>query len=225
MGVTLGHVESDALGLVTMVGLVTIAASTYMITYSHQLYRVFEPMLGVFERKDPGRETGDGAHGKIQPCDVIVFGLGRLGAAIGVRLKNQGVRALGVDFNPMAVRRWRALGLVAQYGDASDPEFLASLPLDKAKWIVATIPIHHTGLSYEDVRKTLLQIAHASAFRGKIAVTSHGQRDDEVLQGLGADLVLEPFQDAADRAVELLTGAEPIKRTEIPDIAAEEKIA
>ena len=34
MGVSLGHVREDALGLVTMVGLVTIAASTYMITCS-----------------------------------------------------------------------------------------------------------------------------------------------------------------------------------------------
>jgi Kef-type K+ transport system membrane component KefB len=47
MGVSIGHVTEDALGLVTMVGLVTIAASTYMITYSHQLYALFEPLLGV----------------------------------------------------------------------------------------------------------------------------------------------------------------------------------
>jgi hypothetical protein len=41
MGVSIGHVTEDALGLVT------IAASTYMITYSHQLYALFEPLLGV----------------------------------------------------------------------------------------------------------------------------------------------------------------------------------
>ena len=55
MGVSLGHVQEDALGLVTMVGLVTIAASTYMITYSHQLYAVFEPLLGSFRAS--GRPT------------------------------------------------------------------------------------------------------------------------------------------------------------------------
>lgn len=63
MGVSLGHVQEDALGLVTMVGLVTIAASTYMITYSHQLYAVFEPLLGVFERRGAPREPSEaGAH-------------------------------------------------------------------------------------------------------------------------------------------------------------------
>jgi Kef-type K+ transport system membrane component KefB len=63
MGVSLGHIADDALGLVTMVGLVTIAASTYMITFSHHLYALFEPLLGVFERKATPREpTEAGAH-------------------------------------------------------------------------------------------------------------------------------------------------------------------
>ena len=61
MGVSLGHVQEDALGLVTMVGLVTIAASTYMITYSHKLYAVFEPLLGLFERRGTPREPSEAA--------------------------------------------------------------------------------------------------------------------------------------------------------------------
>ncbi len=40
-----GHVDEGAVGLVTLVGLVTIAASVYMITYSHQLYRWLKPFL------------------------------------------------------------------------------------------------------------------------------------------------------------------------------------
>jgi hypothetical protein len=37
----------------------------------------------------------------------------------------------------------------------------------------------------------------------------------------GADMVLEPFQDAADRAVELLGGAAAELRTDIPEIDTE----
>jgi Kef-type K+ transport system membrane component KefB len=63
MGVLIGHVTEDALGLVTMVGLVTIATSTYMITYSHQIYAVFRPLLGIFEGKGTPREPSDaGTH-------------------------------------------------------------------------------------------------------------------------------------------------------------------
>src|SRR6056297_2512145 len=43
MGVTLGHVFDAAVGLVTLVGLVTITLSTYMILYSQTIYGWIEP--------------------------------------------------------------------------------------------------------------------------------------------------------------------------------------
>ncbi|QKV19383.1 cation:proton antiporter [Oricola thermophila] len=203
MGISLGHLQDDALGLVTMVGLVTIAASTYMITYSHHLYALFEPFLGVFERRGAPRESDDGAVPAGSRHDVIVFGLGRFGTALGLRLKEKGLRVLGVDFNPAAVRRWRALGMAAEYGDATDPEFVAGLPLENADWLVSSVPVHATGLSHEDARLTLMQLARLSGFRGRIALTSNGTAETGELLASGADHVFEPFQDAADRAAEL----------------------
>ena len=223
MGVSLGHVQEDALGLVTMVGLVTIAVSTYLITYSHRLYAVFEPLLGVFERTGTPREPSEAGVHRQDGYTVIIFGLGRFGTAIGMRLRNRGIRVLGVDFNPLAIRRWRELGLETEFGDATDPEFVAELPLSRAEWIVSTVPIHPTGLSHEDTRTTLIQLTRTSGFRGRVAVASHHAPDTEELFASGADLVLEPFQDAADRAVDLLCGAPEEERTEIPPIETEEK--
>jgi len=223
MGVSLGQVTSDALGLVTLVGLITIAASTYMITYSHRIYPLLEPLLGVFERKGTPREPSEAAHHGAYRCDIVIFGLGRFGTAIGVRLRSKGVRVLGVDFNPVAVRRWRTLGLDTEYGDATDPEFVAGLPLGTAKWVVSTIPFHPTGLSHEDARFTLIQITRGAGFTGKVAVTSHSMTETKDLVASGADTVLEPFQDAADRAVDILTGGKHLERTTIPDIDSEEK--
>ena len=225
MGVSLGHVREDALGLVTMVGLVTIAASTYMITYSHQLYAVFEPLLGMLERRGTPREPSEAAAHREDGYKVIVFGLGRFGTAIGMRLQKRGIKVLGADFNPLAVRRWRELGLETEFGDATDPEFVAELPLSQTEWVVSTVPIHPTGLSHEDTRTTLIQLARTSGFRGRVAVASHHPKDTEELFAAGADMVLEPFQDAADRAVDLLCGAPEEERTEIPSIETEEKEA
>jgi Kef-type K+ transport system membrane component KefB len=225
MGVTLGHVTEDALGLVTMVGLVTIAASTYMIAYSHRLYALFEPLLGVFERRGTPRELHEaGAHAASR-YQVILFGLGRFGTAIGLRLHRRGIKVLGVDFNPQAVRRWRALGMEADFGDASDPEFVAELPFRGAGWMVSTVPLHPTGLSHEDTRRTLIQVARSAGFTGRIAAASHSAGETDLLSGAGVDLVLEPFQDAADRAAELLCGAAEEQRTEIPEIDAEGRAA
>jgi voltage-gated potassium channel Kch len=221
MGVSIGHVTEDALGLVTMVGLVTIAASTYMITYSHQLYALFEPLLGIFERKNTPREPSDAGAHAAESYRIIIFGLGRFGTAIGLRLHKRGIRVLGVDFNPQAVRRWRDLGLDADFGDASDPEFVAELPFRGAEWMVSTVPIHPTGLSHEDTRRTLIQLSRSAGFTGQIAAASHSSGDSEALFGAGVDLVLEPFQDAADRAVDHLSGAVTEERTDFPEIAAE----
>ena len=223
MGVTIGHVQEDALGLVTMVGLVTIAASTYMITYSHQIYARLDRYLGIFERKGTPREPSEAGMHRNDNHQVIIFGLGRFGTAIGLRLQKRGIKVLGVDFNPSAIRRWRNLGLETEFGDASDPEFVAELPLPHAKWIVSTVPIHPTGLSHEDTRSTLIQLTRMSGFPGRIAVASHNARDTEELFASGADVVLEPFHDAADRAVELLCGAESEERLAIPAIESEER--
>lgn len=221
MGVSLGHVTNDALGLVTMVGLVTIAASTYMITYSHHLLSFCEPYLGIFERRDTPREPSETELHQQNACQIVMFGLGRFGTAIGLRLKKRGIRVLGVDFNPLAVRRWRDLGLEAEFGDATDPEIIAELPFQETEWLVSTIPIHPTGLSHEDTRRTLIQLARAAGFSGRIAAASHSPGDTGVLIAAGADMVLEPFQDAADRAVELLCGAPAEERTKIPEIETE----
>ncbi len=221
MGVALGHLQADALGLVTLVGLVTIATSTYMITFSHQLYAFCEPWLGLFERRNPFRESGDDGAARARGHDIVIFGIGRFGTAMGLRLKRHGLRPLGIDFNPEAVRRWRRLGLDAEYGDAADAEFVSTLPLERAAWVVSSVPALGAGLTHEDPRVALIDAVRTAGFRGRIAVTSHREAEAERLLAAGADMVLEPFQDAADRAVELLAGAEAAERIAFSPIADE----
>ena len=56
MGISLGHIGVEALGLTTLVGLVTITVSTYMILNSRPLYARLAPWLGMFEHKRPFRK-------------------------------------------------------------------------------------------------------------------------------------------------------------------------
>ncbi len=209
LGVSLGHVASPVLGLVTLVGLVTIALSTYMITFSHQIYGWIEPWLEFVTLGSPSREEGfDSPLGS--DVDAIVFGLGRFGGAIAQRLTARGAHVIGVDFDPVALQCWRERGLAVAYGDASDPEFVATLPLARARWVVSTVPDHATGVTHEDHRVALIQALRGHGYAGRIAVTAHREEDGERLRARGADLVLLPFHDAADQAVDLVvTGARP----------------
>ncbi|MCC5872443.1 MAG: cation:proton antiporter [Gammaproteobacteria bacterium] len=225
MGVTIGHVGNDVLSLVTLVGLVTIAASTYMITWSHELFAFFERWLGVFERSQTPREQS----GPVlkERIDVLVFGTGRFGSALGFRLHRAGLKVLGVDFNPAAVERWRQWGLDCEYGDATDPEFLASLPLTRISWAVSTVPSLAPGVTHDDHRLTLIQSLRAAGYDGRIAVTSHMPADSDQLREAGANLVIQPFQDAADRVVELLTsGEKPERLDEVAvDVGGQREVA
>lgn len=208
MGVTLGHVTTASLGLVTLVGMVTIALSVYMITHSHRLYRWLEPALGVFERRVPHREvTADREQIAAQPWDVIVIGLGRYGSAITEGLLQHNLRTLMIDFNPEEVRRWRAKGHEAMYGDVSDSEFISTLPLDGVKSVIAALPPHAPGLSHEDPRRILIKGLRDRQFKGRIAVAAHRSDEADSLQAAGANLILLPFRDAANEAVDRLLRA------------------
>ncbi len=204
MGVSLGHVDEASLGLVTLVGLITIALSTYMITYSQVLYGWVEPALGVFERRTVAAAE-DGQMDRANGPDAVLFGLGRYGLAIARALQARGARVVAVDFDPLAARQARAQGIECFYGDATDPEFLGHLSLGSAAWAVSALPEHATGLTHDDPRLGLISGLRAAGFKGRIAVAAH---NDDAAQGLaraGADLVLLPFRDAAMEAARLLT--------------------
>ena len=217
VGVSLTHIGAETMGLITLVGLITISLSTYMITYSHHLYAFLEPLLGIFERRDTPREVVGGQDHARQSYDVLLFGLGRYGSAIARRLQRRGVSVLGVDFNPAVVRQWREEGLEVAYGDATDPELVASLPLAGVRWAVSAVPEHETGVTHEDSRLGLIDALRANDFAGHVAVTAH-RLGAEAMKARGADLVLEPFRDAADQAVQLILGEDrpPLLDTEGP---------
>lgn len=199
MGISLGHVGMDALGLTTLVGIVTIALSTYMIIYSHPLYERLAPWLGLFERRKPFRElvverlrrTPD------QP-DVVVFGLGRYGRRLALGLQEAGIATLGIDFDPETVRNLRRRGLSVRYGDGMDPHFLDGLPLDGAAWAISTLP---------DVasNRAFLHALKERRFRGEVAIVAREDADGMALKQAGTPTVLYPIRNAVDYTVERLT--------------------
>jgi Kef-type K+ transport system membrane component KefB len=201
MGIALGHVGVGALGLTTLVGLITITVSTYMILYSQPLYERLSRWLGVFERSDPFRElAAEQGQAAQQGAEIVVFGLGRYGSRLLAQLQAAGVRALGVDFDPEAVRTLQARGLPVVFGDGEDPEFLASLPLAGARWAVTTLP-------QAESNRALLHALQAARFGGAVAAAVRDPVQARLLEGAGVPLILNPFEDAADHAARRLAEA------------------
>jgi Kef-type K+ transport system membrane component KefB len=194
LGLSLGHIDTETVGLITLVGLITIGLSTYMILYSHPLYERLAPWLNVFERREPFREALLDGMASSPDADVIIFGLGRYGSHVAEGLRQRGYRVLGVDFDPEIVDKWHRQGLPAHYGDAEDPEFPATLPLYQTRWVISTMPERQINL-------TLFQALRNHGYRGQVALAAHTQLDADNLRAANVDLVLMPFADAAERAV------------------------
>jgi Kef-type K+ transport system membrane component KefB len=190
LGMQVGHLSEEIVGLITLVGLITIGLSTYLILYSHQIYNWLAPALGVFERSNPYREI-DLEQAKGFFFDVVIFGVGRFGRAIADKLdQHEDVRYLGVDFDPQVVKEWREQGKAIAFGDIEDPDILEHLPLHTAKCALITVP---------DVQQSvqLLKCLHRYQFRGEIHAVAMSDSDAEILVRQGVSNPLFPHKMAA----------------------------
>lgn len=197
LGISFGHVPEEILGLVTMMALITIAQATYTMRYASRLYRLLKAPIKVFQAKVPYREDSD-EEGRT-PSEFVVIGYGRYGGLIADGLIAEGRHVLGVDFDPRVIKRPSTEFLHFTYGDADDPDLGNHLPLDTAQWVISTIPRLETNLE-------LLGNLRALGYEGKVAAALNDEDGVEELKSAGVDLVLLPFADAADQAVDLLSG-------------------
>ena len=200
LGLSLGHISLEIMGLITFVGVVTIFVSTYMILYSGPLYRLLAASLKLFERRHPYREMAIDATQEPPVVDVILVGLGNYGSGIAEKLLQRNKTIIGVDFDPNALARWGERGIPVVYGDMADPELHEQLPLPKAKWVVSTVRLPELNFA-------LLELLRNRRYAGCVAVAAANVNDVELYKKAGAQIVLRPFIDAAEQATEALTHA------------------
>ena len=198
LGVGVGHIDEETLALITLVGIMTIGISTYMILYSHPIDDRIAPLLDIFERKIPHREEGE--HETVLRPEVVVLGLGRFGGELLQRLVDRQKRVMGIDFDPQVVKFWEARGITVRYGDAEDPEVYSGIPTN-VDWVISTLPTLHANMH-------LMDVLRGRGYRGRFALTAHRKSVAEALTAAGADLVLVPFAEAAAHAATYIAGEE-----------------
>ncbi len=216
LGVSIGHVSPQVMGLITLVGLVTIAVSTYMILYSYPIYKSIASVLSLFERKVPFAEQSFENEMQSKRFEVIILGLGRFGNSIAKRLFERNKKVLGVDFDPQIIANWRGAGRSALYGDIEDPDLIEHLPLTDALWVVIAMPMRGGTLEF-------VKYLRSVGFSGKTAATAQNSNEVSMCRKAGADLVFRPYADAAELAADALTPASDIIKKNLPwPIALEE---
>lgn len=192
LGMRVGHINSSISTLVTLVALITIAGSSYMITYSRYLFNLFSKYLSLFEfNVRPYKQDAVN-------YDVVLFGYDRIGYDFLRAFKKAKMNSLIVDYNPETIKRLEKKGINCMYGDAGDVELLDDLNLESSKLFVSTIPSLETNL---------LIVKRAKKANDKIIaiVLSHDIYEAELLYKAGASYVVIPHILGGEYASSLIT--------------------
>lgn len=189
LGASLGYVNENTEGLITLVALITIGLSTYMIIYANDLYQWLSPWLTHLERHVRYREDLFTAQYN-KDIDVIIYGFGRHGEHIAKILETYGFKILGIDFDPTKIKTWKQANIIIRYGDAEDADFQKTVPLNHVKWVVSTIP-------HIEANRHLVSSLRERNYEGKIALCVYRDHEANYIKKLGIDLIIFPYKDAA----------------------------
>jgi len=185
MGAEVGHIPGEILGPATMVGLITIGISSYMITYNHTLYRWLEGFLSFLApAKKPRREMG---LPRMKKLDVLVLGAHRLGGGIINVLKKMKVKFLVVDHDPQVIRFLEKSKIPTLFGSADDAAFLDQIQLKDTKLIISTIPDFETNNFVVQYAKR--RAPHANV----ICVANHSSHAKDLYAAGATYVVMPPY--------------------------------
>lgn len=129
-----GQVDAQTLSMVTLVGLITIGISSYIILYDESLYRLFERHLRLFERKKTKSEASP-AH----THELLLFGYKKGGTEFVKVFKAMKKRFAVIEYNPEIIDILDERGIDFIYGDMTDYEFLEESGVYQAKLIVSVV--------------------------------------------------------------------------------------
>lgn len=204
-----GLTSSYVTETMTLVGLITMGISSYVIIYNTNIHAFLETHNFMKSRIDTtkNKETyisNEDNVTKSHDYDIIIYGLGRYGHAMAQKLMKNGHNVLGVDFDPQIIQQAKQDNIPIIYGDAADTEGPAHLPLRKTKVIILAFHHYLTGPLHADLRRTLSKALREHGYKGMIASTTHHPEHDQDLQEHGIDLILTPYLDAAHEGADAI---------------------
>ncbi|PIR96239.1 MAG: sodium:proton exchanger [Candidatus Doudnabacteria bacterium CG10_big_fil_rev_8_21_14_0_10_42_18] len=138
LGNRLGHVSDAVLGLVTLVGIITITVSSYMILYSRQLYEFLRVPLSWFDFKNGSAESKS-REGALKN-HIVLIGANRLGSHLINSLEKLKKPLIIVDFNPHVAKHYARAGHNVICGDITDPYIHEQINLEDASLVISTVP-------------------------------------------------------------------------------------
>lgn len=163
-----GLIDPRAASVMTLVALITIGVSSYLMKYDDRLYRRTDKLLDLFERKKPSeRRQKRGLY------TAILFGYHHGGHEFLHLFRDMKQRYLVVDYDPEVIEHLEAQGVRHAYGDATDTEFLEEINAGHAKFIASTVT---------DKRVNLLILQYLHRYSTDITFLCHARTYEDALE-------------------------------------------
>lgn len=182
MGAKIGHLTNDEVSLITVVGIITIILSTYMIIYAEGIFRRLSPFLRFFEKY---KTKEDGLLFKEFHKPIILIGCHRTGQNIAFSIPKENL--LIIEFDPDIISQLKRMKYDYIFGDVSDPDIFEAAHFETAKLVISTSP---------NIEDNLLLLNELNILNNrnqmKIITRARTEQDAEFLYNNGADYVLLP---------------------------------
>jgi Kef-type K+ transport system membrane component KefB len=140
LAVTQDQISQEITTLITVVAFITIAVSTYTITYADELYNIFERYIRLFERQIVSEKKEKRHH-----YELALLGYQKGGHEF-VRVFQQLKKPyVVVDYDPHVIDLLEHKQINFVYGDITDLELLEEVNLSHAHLIVSTVTDFQTN--------------------------------------------------------------------------------
>lgn len=182
-----GLVTPQTSAIVTLVAIITIGVTTYLMHYDDELYNKLEGRLRLFERRVTNEETKT----KLD-FPVVLFGYHKGGQEFARAFREMRKRFIVVDYNPEVIETLERQRIHFMYGDATDPELLREIGIEKAKLVVSVMVDFTTNLSL---------LKHVTRENPNAVFICHADTFEEAneLYNNGATYIMMPYLIGSER--------------------------
>ncbi len=171
-----GVVSGGVAQLIVVVVALTMMATPFLAMLGRLLERQVErrTVVELETRAEEAEELKD---------HVVIAGYGRVGAAVAAQLKAAGSDFIAVDLDPHRIIEARAAGLPVYFGDATRPEILEAVHVERARAMVVAVDDPQIAL------RTVAMVRYIFPDL-KIYARAHDDAHAQELARAGADTVV-----------------------------------
>lgn len=125
-------VSHEIVELVTLIALITIAGSSYMIIYADAFFRNLQKVLPFLRQTSRTNEV------KVNH-ELVLFGYRRGGSEFVKAFKSLEKRYVVIDYDPEVIEELERKSIPHIYGDATDIELLEETNIDSSKLVISVV--------------------------------------------------------------------------------------